>query len=445
MHWIALQARPEAPAQAAHPALPADGVALAEALRVLAWWALQFTPKVACLADAVVLNVSGSARLWGGPQALQQQLRQAPGLLSDLRLACGATSLLALGRLRAGCAPDTPADALPLTVLDAAMPHLETLARLGCSRWGQLRALPRAGLARRFGTGLLQALDQAYGAAPDAYPWLRLPEVFEAHIELPSPVEDAAALLFGARRLLVQLQVWLAARQRAILGLELRWYMDERRGVAHQGSLVLRVAVPASDTVHLQTLLAERLAQQTLAAPVLSLQLRSLETALLLGRSASWLPDARSEGEGMLHLIERLSARLGPAQVVRWQARADHRPQCMQAWQPALQVPRPAQQAVPATLPGALWPTWLLPEPQALRSRQGVPRYHGGLRLLLGPQRIESAWWDGALPEQDGAIRRDYFVAHSARCGLLWVYQDAAQGVQDTGHGAPWYLHGFFA
>jgi protein ImuB len=441
MHWIALHTWPEAPSQGAVQAWPPDGTGSDASLCPLAWWALRFTPKVACLIDAVVLEVSTSARLWGGSEALQQQLAQVPEPLAAVRLASGETSLLALGRLRVGGASDVPADALPLTVLDAAAPHLDTLARLGCTRWGQLRALPRAGLARRFGAGLLQALDQAYGVVPEVYPWLRLPEVFEARMELPSAVEDASALLFGARRLLLQLQAWLAARQRALLGLELRWFMDERRGVMRQGAVVLRVAVPASDTAHLQTLLAERLAQQTLEAPALALQLRSLETVVLSGCSASWLPDAHAQGDSVLQMVERLSARLGPAQVLRWQARADHRPQCMQVWQPALQEGKVVH--TPATLPGALWPTWLLPEPQALRCRQGLPHYHGRLHLLLGPQRIESAWWDSAPSAQGGPVRRDYFVAHSARCGLLWVYQDAAQA--SAGGVAPWYLHGFFA
>jgi len=91
---------------------------------------------------------------------------------------------------------------LPLATLAAAVPHLATLAALGCTRWGQLRALPRAGVARRFGAPLLQALDQACGQARTSHPWLLLPEVFDVSLELAAQVETAPALLFGARRLL---------------------------------------------------------------------------------------------------------------------------------------------------------------------------------------------------------------------------------------------------
>jgi protein ImuB len=67
-----------------------------------------------------------------------------------------------------------------------AMPHgLTRWQRTGCRTWGQLRALPRGGVARRFGAALLQA-GQAYGERPEVCPWLALPEVFDMRLELPA-------------------------------------------------------------------------------------------------------------------------------------------------------------------------------------------------------------------------------------------------------------------
>ena len=151
-----------------------------------------------------------------------------------------------------------PADALPVHTLAAARAHLPTLARLGIANWGQLRALPRGGLVRRFGAGLVDALDCAYGQRAEVYPWLTLPEVFDAPLELAASVETATALLFGARRLLAQLQVWLRARQRGVLALELLWELDARRSNAlhvdahhsggAQGRLELRTACLTGET-----------------------------------------------------------------------------------------------------------------------------------------------------------------------------------------------------
>ena len=76
MHWIALQPQPE-PLRPEGDAPPLNGEApaLADALTVLGWWALQFTPKVARLEAVLLLEVSASERLWGGARPLLRQMR----------------------------------------------------------------------------------------------------------------------------------------------------------------------------------------------------------------------------------------------------------------------------------------------------------------------------------------------------------------------------------
>lgn len=454
MHWIALQPLPEA---LAPPGSDVDVTGPADVWRALGWWALQFTPRVARLDDALLLEVSASERLWGGRARLRQALLAANRLPAPVQHAQGATSLIAKARLQPGLAR-TPAPELPLTTLAAAGPHLATLAALGCTRWGQLRALPRDGVARRFGAPLLQALDQACGQGPDQHPWLLLPEVFDVSLELAAQVETAPALLFGARRLLHQLQLWLQLRQRAVLALVLRWTMDARRDTATEGELVLRCAEPTLDTTHLQRLLAERLAQTVLPAPVLYLQLRTLETVPRTGHSTSLLAEAVAPGDSLPQLLERLGARFGPAQLWQWQPQADHRPERMQRWQARPDATQLIANNPDATrLSGqnqaqdpAFLPTWLLATPQRLALRQGQPLCPDPLMLLAGPQRLETGWWveSAAAGAQDGAAPalRDYYVARSAVSGLLWVYRERLDQPQAGGSQAPrWYLHGLFA
>jgi protein ImuB len=69
---------------------------------------------------------------------------------------------------------------------------------MGCRTWGALRALPRAGVSRRFGAAVLRVLDQALGDAPEAHAWLELPEQFVLTGELPALAESADALLWSA-------------------------------------------------------------------------------------------------------------------------------------------------------------------------------------------------------------------------------------------------------
>lgn len=471
MHWIALQPPPEHTGAAA--VVAAGDAPLADPFTAAAWWALQFTPLAAQVDGVLALEVSASARLFGGHQALLAQLLMPNGPLALMEYAQGATSLIAIGRLR--CDATLPPDALPLHTLAAAQAHLPTLARLGLRTWGQLRALPRGGLVRRFGAGLVDALDRAYGQAPEVYPWLTLPDVFDAPLELAASVESAPALLFGARRLLAQLQVWLRARQHGVLALELQWELDARRSNAlhvdahHSGGalgrLVLRTAQPTQDMQHLARLLGEQLARVTLPAPVLHMRLRTLQTQALAGESISLLPDDVRQGDHLHQLLERLSARLGPAQVLQVALQADHRPEYMQCWRPAAEplgaaagqggaIKTGAARAISTRARGqkytisraedALLPTWLLATPLRLAAPcAGVPHYQGALTLLAGPQRIEAGWLEG----DPHCALRDYFIARSPGAGLVWVYRERlhSPGAPGPQAGLGWYLHGFFA
>ena len=449
-------------------------------------------------AAVLVLEVSASERLFGGRRALLQQISEAIGPLALIKRGQGATSLIAVGRLLAAAPGVPPAsvapDDLPLQALIAARPHLPTLARLGCQTWGQLRALPRGGVSRRFGAPLLEALDAAYGLRPEVYPWLALPEVFEQALELPSHVESASALMFGARRLLAQLQVWLQARQQGVLGLELVWQMDPRRDTATQGQLQIRTAQATLQVAHLQRLLAEHLDRVTLPSPAVGLVLRTLQTAPLAHASASLLPDEVKQGDSWHQLIERLTARLGAQQVQQLQACDDHRPERMQAWVSATPKAGAALMAsaqspknlsaskstaaksnatklraisaggisaagyLPSQLSpdgasnvDALYPTWLLARPLPLAMRGDTPLYQGPLTLLVGPQRLETGWWHeldaglapanvaagsvapGSAVPQAGLAVRDYFIAKSECAGLVWVFRERLPG---NGRGA---------
>ena len=61
MHWIALQAPPDAVLSGADPGMAqavaeAGACCLADAATALGWWALQFTPKVAQLGDNLFVD-----------------------------------------------------------------------------------------------------------------------------------------------------------------------------------------------------------------------------------------------------------------------------------------------------------------------------------------------------------------------------------------------------
>jgi protein ImuB len=153
MFWIALSTRLEQERQA------------------WSWWALRFTPRVAFVEEAIVLEVSQSLKLFGGRKPLLRLLLQSHPGLGEVAWAVGPSSLQALAVLRCKLQgieiPKKLPDDLPIELLSAARDHAGLLERTGTRTWGQLRALPRGGLSRRFGAPLLHALDAVWGDRPE--------------------------------------------------------------------------------------------------------------------------------------------------------------------------------------------------------------------------------------------------------------------------------------
>lgn len=457
MYWIALQASPD------------------ELRKAWGWRALQFTPRVAQVDEALLLEASASERLFGGRRGLLRQLLKGNPDLELPAWADGPTSLAALALLRLKRqGREKPAllpDDLPLATLTAAGPHLPTLERIGCTTFGQLRSLPRAGVSRRFGAGLLQALDTVQGQRPERYPWLALPQDFDEKLELQALATSAQELLAAGQFLLTLLQAWLQARNLGALALEFEWTLDLRRldgkPLPPDERMELRTAQPTQDMRHLRRLAAEQLARTSIAAPANRLRLRTLETVPWGGVSTSLLPEDNRPGEKLHQLVERLSVRLGAGSVVVAQAREDHRPECMQEWvaargdsagcaaslrtSPALEgrtvrgeAAQPAQPAKPTkttktTNADPLFPPWLLRQPLRLQVKADKPWYQGPLQLLTRARRLEGAWWDPALEQP---VLRDYFIARGETVGLLWIFRERLSADQDRAH---WFLHGIYA
>ena len=414
------------------------------AQRALAIWALQFTPRVALVDEAVLMEVQASVRLFGGRRALRERVLGEGRELGLAQLAWAPNGLAALALARAGIENglrrplEALLDALPMHTLSAVHPHRLTLEHIGCRTLGDVRALPRGGVGRRFDKQLLQALDQAYGTEPEAHVWVALPEEFDERLELMARVEQAPALLFGARRLLLVMSGWLAARRAGVTAFTLRWAHDAMRArdAGEGGEITVRTAEPTRDTEHLCRLLAEHLARVELLAPVGDLELVADEVMPLEEKSASWLPDDNAGGETLPLVLERIAARLGPQRVMRPVLCEDHRPEWMCRWQPAPE-PLPRKPATGSDLPQ---PGFILSAPLKLLVRANRPYYQGELQLLAGPQRVEGGWWD--RDEAAGQIRnvvRDYWVAQSAHAGVLWVFQTRLD------EAPAWFLHGVFA
>ncbi len=416
-----------------------DEDAEARALAQIATWALTFTP-MACLAppDAVVAEIGSSLNLFGGlPRLVARLTAGAAELGYATRLCIAPTPEAALLLARAGRTspvheetrlPEALA-ALPLTLLDLSDDTRDTLRDAGITTFGQAAALPRDGAARRFGSDLVRRIDHALGRLPDPRAPFVPPPHFTGRLELPAPVRDVEALGFGVQRLVRDLADWLLARGLGAVRLTLTLTHEHYLRARGMPPTVVPFALgaPARTGAHLLSVLRERLARVTLAAPVEAIALDSEETAALAGRNLGLLPgDDLDRVE--VPLVDRLRARLGEDAIHRLVPHAEHRPeQAMRCVSSGNDLPR-----LDATLAGAPRPLWLLREPQLLGEIFGRSPWI----LRDGPERIESGWWDG------GDVRRDYFIADTADGkSTAWIYRDHRRGRGD----GDWFLHGLFA
>jgi protein ImuB len=443
----------------------ADAWRDAQALTSVAHAALAFTPSVSLSSsDGVLLEVQASLRYFGGFDALLKRLRCALQPLRHRVQAVGmptAQGAALLSRLHDGlCCPGAAAlqqalDTAPAWLLGAGEDHWDSMQGMGLRTIGDVRRLPRPGLARRFGEALLHEIDRASGDRPDPRDPLVLPMAFHTSLELFARADTTEQLLFGAEVLLARLVAWLSAQHAFARGFRLemkherRWRHDDSQPLLTV--LEVPLAEPSRDAAHLLVLLRERLAALQLPAPTLELALRADDIARQPPPNAELFPTPQSERAGLTRLIERLQARLGREQVQRLQPVADHRPEratCVLPADPVLlgraapPPPRGAAAGAPpapsaAPLP-ITRPVWLLPRGLALKQQQDIPLLDGRpLQVLAGPERIESGWWDGEL------VERDYFVAQTPDGALLWLYR-SRRPVSAEAPGEGWFLHGRF-
>ena len=398
-------------------------------LEGVALWAGRFTSSIVLSPpNGVILEIGGSLRLFEGITPLLKQLRLGLDTLGHRGVCCvaptpgGALCLAAAGRaliLRDQQALQEALGDLQLSEFPLPAGKRAMLYGMGLRRVADLLALPRAGLSRRVGREAVEQMGRLFGDQPDPRPFFQPPECFLRRLELPAEVAGSTALLFAAKRLLMELSGFLTARQAGTQRLE--WALFHGAGAPTR--FVLGLLSPAREVSSFLELLRQRLERVTLGAPVRAITLRVDELHPLEGRPMGLFAGDKQGEARSDRLLERLQARLGRRAVQGLRRVADHRPE--RAW----------SFCAPGSEPGdggpGFRPVWLLETPLRLETRDGRPCWNGRLRLEPERERLETGWWDG------GDIARDYFIAHAEGGLRLWVYRE-------IGGRRHWYLHGLF-
>jgi protein ImuB len=410
--------------------------------------AQSLTPRVAVEStDAVLMELAGSQRLFGGLPGLLAELRRI--FPRPLQLALAPTPLAAVLLARAGrnCCINTAARlagrVAPLSLRHLHWPEdeLQRLASMGVRTVGELLRLPRAGLARRIGPERLWQLDRLTGSRADPRRAIAPVPRFSQRIEPEFETTDRERLLAGLQPVLQQLEEFLRERQRGVMALRL--VLQHRRTA--DSICLLRCVVPEYRAARFAALLTARLETLQLAEPVRSMQLIAGRPRRFIGSSSSlWAPGEHGGDAALTHVapefLQTLTARLGERAAYGLAEVDEHRPerQFLHA-SPALSASGKPYATGDIGRPLAVRPLGLMREPAPLDAvcdaagRVRRLRHEGcDLALVSGPERIESGWWDGA------DVARDYYVATTADGARWWIFRECA---------APrrWFLHGCFA
>jgi len=404
---------------------------------------LRYSPRVACFRqNAVVLEVAASLSLFGGVRKLCRRIRQTARRLSDtLRLglapsATGAWLLAASPRpahrraLQARSLARKLAG-LPVFCLPEARAHHTWLTNIGCRKLGDLRKLPRQGLQQRSSPALLHALDAAYGQVPENLPWFVAPARFRQSLQPDFHLQQAAALLAATQPLLLALCGWLQNRQEALHDFVLVLHHEKGQRACPPTQVALRFSAATWRIEDFNRVLKERLQHCPLRRPVIRIELIAGPSHGRAPANDALFPDPARHAQDERRLLDLLAARLGNVGIRRPRPLAHHLPEQANCW--ATDPASPSPGSLPASLGVNARPFWLLAQPQPLLTHQERPMYQGRpLRLVQGPERIETGWY------ADTHQRRDYFVARDPEGARYWVYRE-----RETGEN--WFLHGLFA
>jgi protein ImuB len=452
--------------------------------------------------DGIWIETTGVAHLFGGEGGLARDLVErfrCAGFTTRIGIADTPGAAFALarhahtGRSGDGASPLAPAPpgqtqtvlaGCPVEALRLSEATLVLLKRLGLRRIGQLYALPRAALVRRFrdvkGRGLtggaragdreelaeavVGRLDQVLGRTveplqPLAEPPLRLiqksyPDGLITHEGIMSALGDLAVTLCND----------LDGRDEGVRRLRLSLFRVDNTAT----EIVIGTSRASRDATHLVRMLEERLSDLDAGFGIDMMALAALHVAPLTGRQTQLdSGSAERHAQATAHLVDRLANRLGADRIFRLATVESHIPERAQRRQP---VDGMTGRRVALTPPnrgtGAVRPPFLLSRPEPIDVVAEIPdgpparfRWRRISRRVIranGPERIAPEWWrqiDGRSAEESPAATahaarvRDYYEIEDERGGRYWVYRAGLYDGGEDAHGdrpPMWFVHGLF-
>ena len=322
-------------ARALDPALvavPADPDGDAALLQKLARWAGRWSPLVEVDgADALRLDISGVAHLFGGEKGLAGDIKQRFARLGfTARTAIAPTAAAAWTLSHFGGDELAP---LHVSALRLEPDTVRTLERLGLKTIGALMDMPRLALARRFrgAEDVVEALDRLTGRKDEPLTAARRVIPPRAALRLEEPATHPEAPSQALERLIPRLVHELQERHLGTRRLSLLGYRVD--GTVAAASVA--TAISSRDPKHLHRLLADKAAALDPEFGFDTFALTADWTEQLDAAQDSLVEEPSGERE-LARLVDRLTVKLGPERVRRPYAEESHLPERASGWVAAI-------------------------------------------------------------------------------------------------------------
>lgn len=402
-------------------------------------WAHRFSPFVGMDApDALALDSTGCAHLFGGEDAMMQAVRgEAEGLGFETRAALADTkgAAQALARFAHQDSIIVPPgesaqviSALPVAALGAQSRHLR---RLGLKTLGDVAHLPGADLTRRFGASMTRHLEETFGRAATPVAPVAIRKRYSGRLSFPDPIGMVDDVTAAAQKILSVLCEKLEQDGRGITALE----MVVQRADGSSEIRCIGMARPSADQPAIMRQWRPVIENLDAGYGIDVIRMIVRGHAPLEVKQSALGQMAR---KGSLDdLIGTLGNRLGFDRITRPAPAESHLPGFNQVHVPAVTNGK-----------AGTWPTRLAPDPLRLFPAQplealspGRPpqsfRWRGKtfrVHRSEGPRRILPEWWQDA-PERRAA--RDYWRVETEDGQRLWVGAEPQPGA-----GRNWSVYG---
>ncbi|MCR5870809.1 DNA polymerase Y family protein [Sphingomonas sp. J344] len=444
------QARAYLPGLEIRPADPEGDLAALHRLALLA--ARRWAPSVAIEgSDTLLIDLTGVAHLHGGEARMAARIirllarRGHAGRIAIADTPGAAWALAHYARHDAVliCTPGQHAGALaplPIPALRVDPAAVELLRRLGVELIGQLAAMPRAPLARRFGGALVTRLEQALGTLPEPLDPIVPREAIAVQRRFVEPVATAEGIAHWIAALVPEL---CAALEAAGLGARAVELVADR--VDHVPQRIrIGLARASRDCLHLIRLIMRRIEDVEPGYGIDAITLRIRRTEPLAARPVDERLDEEAKPD-LAPLADTLATRIGSRRMWRSRPVESDVPERSVGREGVLDPPDrramrmktgDVRQLLSTTPPDAWRPDW--PRPARLLARperldhvlaelpdQPPRRFTWRGRTIRvvradGPERIAGEWWRRSA--ETHAVR-DYFRVEDEGGHRYWLFR----------------------